>query len=62
MNKFLKFYFYFIIFILYCIGLGRKIEDVTKNLDSLFVHDQSFGGRYKYLTSIDMVSLIFFKF
>lgn len=55
MNKFLKFGLYFIFFVLYAIGLGRKIEDVTDSSDSLFVHDQSFGGRFKYLTSLDMV-------
>ncbi|RMZ94299.1 androgen-induced protein 1 [Brachionus plicatilis] len=61
MNKFLKFSLYLIFFVLFAIGLGRKIEDVSENSDSQFVHDQSFGGRYKYLTSLDMVlQLVFF--
>ncbi|CAF1008567.1 unnamed protein product [Brachionus calyciflorus] len=42
---------YFGLFILYFIGLWRKTEDV-----------KTFGGRYKYLTSLDMIlQLVFFS-
>lgn len=62
MENFFNFLMHLIFFLSFVVGLGRKIDEVKNDEGSRFVHNSDFGGRYKYLTSLDMVIISSFIF